>query len=146
LPPPGGGLVGTTNRIANVAKATGVATSIATAGTILTQPNSPALPKEMSFEQLAEAGKVEDRGGLTRAGRGLQKHGGRPGSVFPNPSGSVSQINTQGQEVLEDILNNPNNEIIETQGGSTKVYDPNGRGAHFDKNGSFIGFIERQYE
>lgn len=100
----------------------------------------------MSIEKLAEAGKVDDRGGLTRAGRRLQKHGGRSDSVFPKPSGNISQINAQGQQMLEDILNSPNNEVIELPNGSTKIYAQNGRGVHFDRKGNFIGFVEKQYE
>ena len=48
--------------------------------------------------------------------------------------------------MLEDILNSPNNEVIELPNGSTKIYAQNGRGVHFDRKGNFIGFVEKQYE
>jgi hypothetical protein len=60
-----------------------------------------------SVEQLANAGKVLDRGELTKAGRALAKHGGREGSVFSKPIGNPAQINQQGQAILEKILNDP---------------------------------------
>ncbi len=147
LPPPGGSLTTNAKRVATIAGSTGVATGAATVGSMLTQPASPnVLSNGVSVDQLAEAGKMNDREGLTRAGRGLQKHGGRSDSIFPKPSGNITQINAQGQEMLENILNTPNNEVIEFPNGNTKIYAPNGRGAHFDRNGNFIGFIEKQYE
>lgn len=154
LPPPGA-LISAVSRAATVAaRALGIAAksgsaigTAATVGSLLTQTTPSNLPSNgMSIEQLAEAGKVDDREGLTRAGRGLQKHGGRSDSVFPKPSGNISQINAQEQQMLEDILNSPNNEVIELPNGSTKIYAQNGRGVHFDRKGNFIGFVEKQYE
>ena len=58
-----------------------------------------------NIEKLTEAGKAIDRGGLTKAGRALMKHGHREDSVFPKPFGNVVQINEHGQQVLESILN-----------------------------------------
>ena len=37
----------------------------------------------------SKAGQAMDRKGLTKAGRGLQKHGGRPGTIFPKPKGNI---------------------------------------------------------
>ena len=45
--------------------------------------------------QLKEAGKILDRGGFTKAGRGLMKHGYRERSVFSKPMGNQTQINAQ---------------------------------------------------
>jgi hypothetical protein len=59
------------------------------------------------LKQLAAAGKVLDRRGLTRAGRGLAKHGNRSDTVFPKAYGNPDQVNTQGQAALERILNHP---------------------------------------
>ena len=153
LPPPGA-LINAVSRAATVAsRALGVAAKngsaigAAAVSSLLTQSTSPnTLSNGVSIEQFIEAGKVNDRGGLTRAGRGLQKHGGKSGSVFPKPSGNVAQINAQGQEMLENILNSRNNEVIKLPDGSTKIYASNGRGVHFDRKGNFIGFIEEQYE
>ena len=33
---------------------------------------------------------MQDRGGLTKAGRALEKHGNRPGSPFPKASGNLT--------------------------------------------------------
>ncbi len=66
-----------------------------------------------TISELLQAGQQMDRGGLTKAGRALQKHGGRPNSVFPNPKGSMSQINQQGQQILGDILHHP--EVVSRQ-------------------------------
>jgi hypothetical protein len=96
--------------------------------------------------QFKEAGKVLDRAGFTKAGRGLMKHGYREGSIFPKPIGSPAAINKQGQMILEEILDNPNNKIYQFKDGSLKIYAPNGRGASFRKDGTFKGFIEQQYE
>jgi len=48
-----------------------------------------------------------DRSGLTRAGRALDKHGNRPGSVFPLARGNAFGKNRQGQFHLDDILTDP---------------------------------------
>src|SRR5690606_27903998 len=53
---------------------------------------------------LSKAGQALDRGGLTKAGRALEKHGSRPGSVFGKATGNVSAKNAQGQAALDDIL------------------------------------------
>jgi len=71
-------------------------------------PPSILLNNTKALKNLAEAGKTPDKGGLTKAGRALAKHGGRKGSVFPKPTGTPMQINQQGQEILENILNHPN--------------------------------------
>ncbi|GAB4192657.1 MAG: hypothetical protein Tsb0015_15010 [Simkaniaceae bacterium] len=93
-----------------------------------------------------EAGRVLDRRGFTKAGRGLMKHGYREGSVFPKPRGDPPQINRQGQMILEEILNDPKNKVYQFSDGSLKVYAPNGRGVSFKKDGTFKGFVEWQYE
>ncbi len=93
-----------------------------------------------------KAGKVLDRAGFTKSGRALMKHGYREGSVFPKPLGNPEQINRQGQVILEEILNDPNNKVYRMSDGSLKVYSSNGRGAAFKKDGSFNGFREQQYE
>jgi hypothetical protein len=100
----------------------------------------------IAVDKLSEAGKVIDRGGLTKAGRGLMKHGYREGSVFPKPMGNHLQINKEGQFVLEKILNDPNKKVYRLADGSLKIYSADGRGAFFKQDGSFRGFIEQQYE
>jgi hypothetical protein len=93
-----------------------------------------------------EAGKVLDRAGFTKAGRGLMKHGNREGSVFPRPLGNTSEMNKRGQAILEEILNDPYNKVYQLEDGSIKIYSSNGRGAFYKKDGTFRGFIEEQHE
>ena len=57
-----------------------------------------------SLDALSKAGQVLDRGGLTKAGRGLAKHSGRSGSSFPNVKGNPSQINQCAQDILMVFL------------------------------------------
>jgi hypothetical protein len=86
-----------------------------------------------------------DKGGMvTRAGRALQKHGGRPGSAFPKAKGSPGAINQAGQDVLDDILTSPGSTArpgVRFPGG-TDIIAPDGRGARFDSSGVFRGFLE----
>lgn len=98
-----------------------------------------------SIKQLSNAGKIFDRGGLTKAGRALAKHGGRKGSIFSKPKGSPNQINQQGQAILESILNDSRNKIIKAGNQEFKIFSPDGRGLHF-KNNKLVGFVEGQYE
>jgi len=99
-----------------------------------------------STSRYKEAGKVLDRSGFTKAGRGLMKHGNREGSVFPRPLGNTAEMNKRGQMILEEILTDPNNKVYQFPDGSLKVYSPNGRGVSYKKDGSFKGFVEWQYE
>ena len=108
--------------------------------------NSANIIKNLNFDKLAEAGKVIDRSGLTKAGRALAKHGGREGSTFPKPKGTPAQINQQGQAILEKILNDPNKIVkIENSKRFGKIIDieiPNKGGVRYNTNGEFITFIE----
>jgi hypothetical protein len=99
-----------------------------------------------SVKQLFNAGKVFDRGGLTKAGRALAKHGGRERSVFLKPTGTPAQINQQAQAILENILNHPNKIVkVENSKRFGKIIDieiPNKGGVRYNINGEFITFIE----
>jgi len=92
--------------------------------------------------KLAEAGKEIDREGLTRAGRALEKHGGRQGSIFPKATGSIEAKNQQGQRILEEILGNPGTTTAPNNLGGRDYFAPSGRGARFNQDGSFRGFLE----
>ncbi len=100
----------------------------------------------VDFDKLAEAGKAHDRGGLTKAGRGLAKHGGRKGSHFPKPKGNPSKINKQGQKLLEKILRDPNKKVKEDffrkYGEIIDIETPKFGGVRYTKDGRFIGFLE----
>ena len=97
-------------------------------------------------KKLSNAGKVVDRGGFTRAGRNLMKHGYREGSVFPKPLGNPAQVNAHGQKVLESILNHPEKQLFPAEFGRygkvVDIYAPGLGGARYSANGEFIGFLE----
>jgi len=104
--------------------------------------NDPSLD-DLSRAAAAASGK----GGLSRAGRALQKHGDRPGSAFPAAKGRADDLNSQGQEIVDGILNNQNSvRSIKTTGRFGDVIDivgPDGRGVRFTKDGKIvIGFLE----
>ena len=93
--------------------------------------------------ELAKAGQQLDKNGLTKAGRALQKHGDREGSVFPKSSGSAADRNQQGQEILEEILSSDKQHSRPNRFGGEDIYDSNtGRGARFDGDGNMKGFLE----
>ena len=83
-----------------------------------------------------------DRGGLTRTGRALDKHGNRLNSPFPRAVGAVTNKNAQGQFHLDDVLTHPQSVIIRDGSRGFEIYAPDGRGIYFRDNGSFRGFIE----
>ncbi|MDB2614432.1 hypothetical protein N9Y92_04685 [Chlamydiales bacterium] len=83
-----------------------------------------------------------DRSGLTRAGRALDKHGNRPGSVFPKATGGPASKNMQGQFYLDDILTSPKTTSISNRFGGKDIYAPNGRGVRYDKDFDFKGFSQ----
>jgi RHS repeat-associated protein len=96
-------------------------------------------------DELSAAGRVPDRGGYTKAGRSLQKHriGGRPGSSkFPGVKGPPASWNAAGQDHLDDILTAPGSTTTPLGRGGLKVTHPDGRGARFNADGSFDGFVE----
>ena len=105
-------------------------------------PPSPLLKGNLNKKKLSDAGKSLDRAGLTKAGRAFAKHGGREGSVFPKPLGSTKQINQQGQKNLESILNDKKSIYYDNRFGGIDVFEPNGKGARFDMNNNFMGFLQ----
>lgn len=96
-----------------------------------------------NLDKLSDAGKALDKGGeLTKAGRAAQKHGSRPGSAFPPTKGNPTSINQQGQDLLDDILTSPGQTAKPNRFGGEDIYGSCGRGARFDANGNFMGFLE----
>ena len=64
-----------------------------------------------SAADLAKLGEAPGKGGMTAAGHSLTKHGAgaRPGNtLFPQAAGNQVKINALAQNVLNDILNDPN--------------------------------------
>jgi RHS repeat-associated protein len=102
-----------------------------------------------SLDSMSQSGQQPDRGGLTKAGRSLTKHGAgsRPGnSAFPPANGNPQQINQTAQNVLDDILTDPNSTTTQGYRGrfgpTTEMMGSGGQGAVFNGAGDFIFFIE----
>ena len=97
-------------------------------------------------DELSQAAAAADRGGLTAAGRALQKHGGREGSAFPAAKGNPLSVNQQGQHAVDDILTSPGSATVTRNharfGQVTEVRAPDGRGVRYGADGKFIGFLE----
>ena len=108
--------------------------------------NDVSASQRPSLTDLSRSAGQSDRNGLTGAGRALQKHGSRAGSVFPQVSGH-RDLNEISQRIVDDILTDPNGtiryltkknycEVIE-------IFATDGRGLRFDaKTWEFIGFLE----
>ena len=101
------------------------------------------------IREMSHAGTFHDRGGISKAGRALDKHGQRIDTVFPKAVGSIHEKNIQGQKVLDEILNHPDKKICFKKMRSLKYQDcidiklPDGRGARFSRDGKeFITFLE----
>jgi len=101
-----------------------------------------ASAKQTTRADLIDGGNAPDRGGLTKAGRALAKHGGREGSSFSNPTGNPDQINQQGQVVLEEIVDNPQTIERSNRFGGIDYIAPDGRGARFGPDGQMMGLLE----
>ena len=100
-----------------------------------------------SVDELIQVANQADKGGLTRVGGALQKHGSRAGSSFTKVTGNPVNMNTQGQKVLEKILTNPGatrtTRYHARFGNVMEVKNPGGQGARFSADGKkFIGFLE----
>jgi RHS repeat-associated protein len=96
-------------------------------------------------DKLLQAANSMERGGLTAAGRALQKHGGRAGSAFPAATGNAASINQQGLNTVREVLTNPNRIVTRHHarfGNVTEIRAPDGRGLRFSSDGKFIGFLE----
>lgn len=90
----------------------------------------------------ASGSRLEGSGGLTRAGRKLEQHGGQ--GNLPRVSGNAAAKNAQGQALLDDILTSPGTRVMQNAqgkfvGGRTFI-DTAGRGAVFDSKGVFQYF------
>lgn len=98
---------------------------------------------DSAFQRMLKAGGAIDKSDLTKAGRALQKHGSRPGSVFPQATGNPAAINQQGQRVLQEILSSPSQSIKPNRFGGRDIFDvATGRGVRYDRSGNMMGFLE----
>ncbi|MFC9297192.1 DUF6531 domain-containing protein [Streptomyces sp. NPDC057011] len=97
------------------------------------------------LDALSKSGQRPDKGKLTRAGREYQKHMNR-GDLDVVPG---KQLDSTGQDLLDDILTNPNTTQVPVNSGNfaggTRYVMPDpaggrGFGATFDSNGDFQYF------
>jgi RHS repeat-associated protein len=106
-------------------------------------------PNLSPIDRLSRAAAAPDRGGLTKAGRSLTKHGAgaRPGnSKFPAATGNPQQINQMAQDMVNDILTNPGTTVTNSYrgrfGNTIEYTAPDGRGLVFKASGEFLFFKE----
>lgn len=94
-----------------------------------------------SLDDLSEAASAPAAGGQSAAGRALQKHGDRPGSIYPRIS-SPAERSRIGRDIVEDYLTDPSvAERVRRDG--TRIFElPDGRGVSFNPDGSFRGLRE----
>ncbi len=103
-----------------------------------------------SVDKLSQAASSVNRNGLSDAGRSLQKHSGRPGSVYSATDKKATTLNNEAQYIVDDILTNPKTTIeirtaMENKQKITVIeaHAPDGRILRFNEDGTrFIGFRE----
>ena len=104
------------------------------------------------IKKLLSSGNKLFKNGLTLFGRALKKHGDRTPTKFPKAVGTISAINQQAENVAKKILSDPAIEknvssgsfMNSRYGGDvTNYFSSDGRGIRFNKEGDFIGFIEK---
>ncbi|MEJ7647744.1 MAG: hypothetical protein WKF57_01660 [Nakamurella sp.] len=94
-----------------------------------------------SRDDVLAAARAPDRNGLTQAGRGLQKHGGRQGSVYEGrSSGNGAARNAQGMEEVRRILDDTVR--VDDLDTVVNIWDSRGWGVRLRKDGTFMGFLE----
>ena len=91
-------------------------------------------------DEMLEAAARPDRNRMTRAGRELQKHSKRGSEVFKASSQKPSDLNREGQQIVSDIVNDPDSMAVEKTVVQDQelvevvdVTDPKGRGVRFKK-------------
>ncbi len=101
----------------------------------------------INVKAFSKLGRVPDRAGFTKAGRGSMKHGYRSETVFEKPVGNPNQINEHGQKTLDRILNHPNKVIKQytsnNYGPVIEIWTPEQGGVRFTGDGKeMIGFLQ----
>jgi|GEM_PF-1126018 len=105
----------------------------------------------INVNNFSRLGKVSDRAGYTKAGRGSMKHGYREGrTVFEKPIGNPTQINNHGQRVLDEILNHPEKKLVQyshdVYGPVIEIEAPEIGGVRFTGDGKeMMGFLEPKW-
>jgi hypothetical protein len=89
-----------------------------------------------SFRQAAEI--------LEKARNRLLEKLYKDAQLFPEVSGTPEQINRKGQKILEEIISHPQAEFYPNRFGGKDIFEPLGKGARYDKEGNFLGFLQRR--
>ena len=101
-----------------------------------------------STDELLQGAAASDRSGLTKAGRALQKHSDRAGSLWAKPLGKLNPegYNGAAQGMIRQILSDSGTTSSYLHrsgyGWVYEVIGTDGRGLRFDANGVLIGFLE----
>ena len=97
-------------------------------------------------ERLWQAAQAPHDARYTVAGRALHKHGSRPGSAFPPPSGPPAVINARAEAIVRQILTDPRGSVHTythpRHGRIIDIVGSDGRGVRFSTSGDFITFLE----
>jgi hypothetical protein len=109
-------------------------------------PKGPIHSSDLDLDALRNAAnKSLGKGGLTKAGRALDKHAAgqrTPDSPFPALSGSNANKNETAKQQVNEILDSPDATFRKLGRGGVEVRSPDGRGVRFNQDGSFSGFID----
>ncbi len=62
--------------------------------------------------------------------------------LFPAPLIDVNEANRLGEEALEQILADPKAQVYPNRFNGKDIYEPSGRGARFDSESNFLGFLQ----
>jgi hypothetical protein len=79
---------------------------------------------------------------LEKAKRKLFKKINAQSSLFPSLPTIPDGINQLGQELLANILNHPKVHSYPNRYGGKDIFEPSGKGARYDKEGHFLGFLQ----
>ncbi|MFB8798290.1 MAG: polymorphic toxin-type HINT domain-containing protein [Microcoleus sp.] len=99
----------------------------------------------LNINDLIQAsGEPIGKGGLTKAGRALDKHaaGQRGSSPFPPLTGNNANKNLIAEQQVNEILNHPDAVFIRLGRGGIEARVPDGRGIRFEADGSFSTFVD----
>jgi intein/homing endonuclease len=103
-------------------------------------------PTTLDLNELVNAANEPlGKGGLTKAGRALDKHatGQRGVSPFPHLTGNNANKNLIAQQQVDEILYHPDVVFVGIGNkGAVEARIPDGRGIRFNCDGSFSGFLD----
>lgn len=102
-------------------------------------------PSTLNIGDLIQAsGEPIGKGGLTKAGRALDKHaaGQRGSSPFPPLTGNNANKNLIAEQQVNEILNHSDVVFIRLGRGGIEARVPDGRGIRFEADGSFSTFVD----